>query len=36
MPKPEYWSQHKNEITLNMTLVFTGDHMHTEMVSRAL
>jgi hypothetical protein len=36
MPKPEYWRQHRNEITLNMYLVFTGEHVHTQMVSRAL
>jgi hypothetical protein len=30
MPKPEYWRQHRNEITRNMYLVFTGEHVHTE------
>jgi hypothetical protein len=29
MPKPEYWGQHKNEITLNMTLVFTDGEQST-------
>jgi hypothetical protein len=36
MPKPEYWRYHRSEIVLNTYLVFTGEHVHTQMVSTAL